>query len=51
MLIGSLNSQGMISFMITTRSLNTQDMIRILKQLRLDFTGKHLYGGYYMDIM
>ena len=27
-----LNSQGMISFMITTGSLNNQDMNRILKQ-------------------
>ena len=26
-----LNSQDMISFMITTGSLNSQDMIRILK--------------------
>ena len=28
--IGSLNNQGMISFMITTGSLNSQDMIWIL---------------------
>ena len=27
--IGSLNSQGMITFMITAGSLNSQDMIRI----------------------
>ena len=32
LLIGSLNTQDMISFMITTRSSNSQDMIRILKQ-------------------
>ena len=31
-LIGSLNSQDMISFMITTGSLNNEDMTRILKQ-------------------
>ena len=29
---GSLNSQDMISFMITTGSLNNQDMTRIFKQ-------------------
>ena len=48
---GSLNSQDMISFMITTGSLNGQDMIRILKQWRHDFLGKHLCDGYCMDIM
>ena len=32
LLIGSLNSQDMISFMITTGSLNSEDMIKILKQ-------------------
>ena len=32
-------------------SLNSQDMIRILKQSRHDFSGKHLYDGYCMDIM
>ena len=41
----------MISFMLTTGSLNTQDMIRILKQWRDDFSGKHLCDGYCMDIM
>ena len=51
LLIGSLSSQDMISFMITTGSLNRQDMIRILKQWRHDFSGKHLYGGCCMDIM
>ena len=51
LLIGSLNSQDMISFMITTGSLNSQDMIRILKQWRHDFSGKHLCDGYCMDIM
>ena len=42
LLIGSFNGQGMISFMITTGSLNSQDMIRILKQWRHDFLGKYL---------
>ena len=51
LLIGSLNSQEMISFMIATGSLNSQDIIRILKQRRHDFSGKHLCGGYFMDIM
>ena len=32
-------------------SLNSQDMIRILKQRRHDFSGKHLWVGYSMDIM
>ena len=27
------------------------DYCRILKQSRHDFSGKHLYGGYCMDIM
>ena len=49
--IGSLNSQGMIYFMITAGYLNSQDMIRIVKQSRHDFSGKHLYDGYCMDIM
>ena len=48
---GSLNSQDMIFFMIATGSLNSQDMIRILKQWRHDFSGKHLCDGYCMDIM
>ena len=48
--IGSLNSQDMISFMITTGSLNSQDMIRIPKQSRHDFSGKHLCDGYCMNI-
>ena len=51
LLIGSLNSQAMISFMITTGSFNSQDMIRILKQWRHEFSGKHLCDGYCMDIM
>ena len=46
--IGSLKSQDMISFIVTTGSLNIQDMIRILKH---DFSGKHLRDGYCMDIM
>ena len=41
----------MISFMITTRSLNNQDMTRILKQWRHDFAGKHLRDRCCMDIM
>ena len=46
-----LNSQGMISFMITTESLNNQDMTRILKQWRHDFFGKHLRNRCCMDII
>ena len=49
--IGSLNSQDMISFMITTGSLNSQDMIRIFKQSRHDFSVKHLCDGAGKDIM
>ena len=49
--IGSLNSEDRITFMISAGSLNSQDMIRILKQSRHDFSGKHLYDGYCMDIM
>ena len=41
----------MITFMITTGSLNSQDMISILKQSRQDFSGKYLCNGYCMDIM
>ena len=41
----------MISFMITTGSLNNQNMIRVLKQSRHEFSGKHICDGYYMDIM
>ena len=41
----------MISFMITTGALNNQDMIRTLKQWRHDLSGKHLCGGYGMDII
>ena len=37
--------------MITTGSLNSQDMIRILKQSTHDFTGKHLCDGYYVMFM
>ena len=32
-------------------SLNSQDMVRILKQWRHDFSGKQLCDGYCMDIM
>ena len=35
----------------TIGSLNSQDMIRILKQSRHDFSGKNLCDGYCMDIM
>ena len=36
-------------FMITSGS--SQDMIRIYKDSRHDFSGKHLCDGYFMDIM
>ena len=49
--IGSLNSQGMISFMITIGSLNSQDMIRIPKQSGHNFSGKRLCDGYFMGII
>ena len=45
------NSQGMISFMVTTGSLNNQEMTRILKKWRHDFSGKHLHDRYCMDII
>ena len=35
---------------VTIGSLNSQDMIRFLKQSRHDLSGKHLFGGYCMDI-
>ena len=38
-----LNSHNMVSFMITTGSLNSQGIIRILKQSEHDFSGKYLY--------
>ena len=44
----------MISFMMisfTTESLNSQDVIRIFKQSRHDFSSKYLCDGYSMDIM
>ena len=46
-----LKSQSMISFMITTRSLNSQNINRILKQWRHDLSGKHLRDRYCMDII
>ena len=49
--IGSLNSQGMIFFMITTGFLNSPDMIRILKQSGHDFSVKRLCDGHLMDLM
>ena len=48
--IGYLNRQDMISFVIATGSLNSQDMIKILKQPGHDFSGKRLCDGY-SDIM
>ena len=39
--IGSWNSHDMITFKINAGSLNSQDMIRIFKQSRYDFSGKH----------
>ena len=48
--IGSLNSQDMISFVITTGSWKNQDTIRILKRLGHDFSGKHICDGYCVDI-
>ena len=47
LLTGSLNSQGMISFMITTGSL---DWLGFLNW-RHDFSGKHFCDGYCMDTM
>ena len=49
--IGSLTVRAWFSFMITTGSLNNQDMTRILKQWRHDFSGKHLRERYCMDII
>ena len=46
-----LNSRGMISCMITTGSLSSQDMIRILKQLGHDFSVKRLCYGCCVDTM
>ena len=48
--IGYLSRQDMISFVIATGSLNSQDMIKILKQPGHDFSGKRLCDGY-SDIM
>ena len=36
--------------MITTGSLNSQDMIRIFKQSRHDFSSKYLYDGYCVGV-
>ena len=46
-----LNSQGMISFMMGTGSLNSQDMIKILKNSGHDFSGKRLCDGYHTEIL
>ena len=51
LLIGSLNSQEMISLIITTGSWNSQGMICILKQWRHNFSGKHLCDQYFVGIM
>ena len=45
-----LNGQGMNYFMITTGFLNSQDMMKILKQSRHDFSARHLCDGHCMDI-
>ena len=37
----------MVTFIITTGSLNSQDMIRILKQSGYEFSRKRLCGGYF----
>ena len=50
LLIGSLNSRDIIFFMITTESLNSQNMLRILKQWR-HISGKYLCDGHCMDVM
>ena len=49
--IGSFTVRAWFSFVITTGSLNNQDMTRILKQWRRDFWGKHLRYRYCVDIM
>ena len=49
--VGSLNSQDMISFIITTVCLNPYGMIRIFKQSGHDFSSKRLFDRYCMDIM
>ena len=41
----------MIFFIITIGSLNSQDMMRILKQSGHDFSGTYLCDGFCMDIM
>ena len=51
LLIGSLNSLDMISFMITTGFRNSQNVIRIRKQWRHDLSGKHLCDRHCMNIM
>ena len=43
--------QEIILFMITAGSLNSQDMIRVHKQSRRDFLGKHLCDGFCVDII
>ena len=48
--IGSLHSQDIFLSWLLLDSLNSQDMIRILKQPIQDFPGKHLCDGYCMDI-
>ena len=48
--IGSLNSQDMISFMITT-GCNSQNMIRILRHSGNDFSSKRLCERFCMEIL
>ena len=49
--IGSLNSQDMILFIITTGSSNSQDMIRIAKRSGYDFSSRRLCCNCCMDIV
>ena len=48
---GSFKSHGMISFMITTGSIGSQEIIRIHKQSRHDFCGKDLCDGHFKGII
>ena len=48
---GFLNSQGKIPFIIATGSLNSQDIIKILKQSGHDFSSKCLCNGYCAEIL
>ena len=48
---GFLSSQGKIPFIIATGSLNSQDIIKILKQSGHDFSSKCLCNGYCAEIL